>query len=345
MIDVVRRVGVLLAGVLLAAAGLGSGAASAAEGPGVITEFPVPTADSHLYGIAAGPDGNMWFTGNNKVGRITPAGVITEFPVAFGSSSDGIAAGPDGNIWFSGRNTNKVGRITPAGVVTDFPVPTPASGTNALASIALGPDGNLWFTEWSGNKIGRITSGVYRRPALAGTGQVGLPLVCGADVWGPTAVVSVAWQRDGAAIGGQTELAYTPTAAELGSQITCTSSSRLTALLTDLTATSNPVTVVPQLTGPPGQDGVVTLAAVWAPGKHTANAGKTLKVQFGVTNAVALQAQLKGKKKRLTKQVNAKAGTNTLKWKLPKSLKAGKYSLKLLYQGAAKATTKVKVTR
>ena len=29
---------------------------------GVITEFPIPTASSGPYGIAAGPDGNLWFT-------------------------------------------------------------------------------------------------------------------------------------------------------------------------------------------------------------------------------------------------------------------------------------------
>lgn len=96
--------------------------------------------------------------------------------------------------------------------------------------------------------------------------------------------------------------------------------------------------------GPAGQNATTILAAVWAPGTKTAQAGKTLKVQYALTNAAALQAQLAGKK-TLTKQVNAKAGTNILKWKLPKSLKAGKYSLKLLYQGTAKATTKVKVTR
>ena len=46
-----------------------------------ITEFPVPTAESGPQGIAAGPDGALWFTemeGGN-VGRITTAGTITEF--------------------------------------------------------------------------------------------------------------------------------------------------------------------------------------------------------------------------------------------------------------------------
>ena len=41
-------------------------------------EYPVPTPDSQMLGIAAGPDGNIWFTEQlgKKIGRITPAGVI-----------------------------------------------------------------------------------------------------------------------------------------------------------------------------------------------------------------------------------------------------------------------------
>ena len=82
---------------------------------------------------------------------------------------------------------------------------------------------------------------------------------------------------------------------------------------------------------------------MWAPGAKTAEAGTTLKVQYAVTNTASLQAQLKGTE-TLTKQVNAKAGTNTLKWKLPKNLKAGKCTLRLLYHGACKDKTKVKIT-
>jgi hypothetical protein len=106
-------------------------------------------------------------------------------------------------------------------------------------------------------------------------------------------------------------------------------------------------TVVPQVTGPPGangQDGVVVLAAVFAPGSLSAKAGKTLTAKYGVTNAAPLTFTLKGKR-TLTKQVSAKAGTNTLKLKLPKSLKAGKYTLRLTFQGTVKASAKVKVTR
>ncbi len=45
--------------------------------------IPVPTAQSRPLGITAGPGGNLWFTdsGSNKIGRISPSGKITEFPV------------------------------------------------------------------------------------------------------------------------------------------------------------------------------------------------------------------------------------------------------------------------
>jgi hypothetical protein len=50
-----------------------------------VTEFPVPTPDSNLYGITRGRDGNLWFTEAlaGKIGRITPGGVITEFSAGF----------------------------------------------------------------------------------------------------------------------------------------------------------------------------------------------------------------------------------------------------------------------
>src|SRR5438093_1231840 len=91
------------------------------------TEYPVPTPASFPGRITAGPDGNVWFTESlgNKIGRITPAGVITEFPVPTSDSHpDGITAGPDGNVWFTEITGMKIGRITPAGVITEFSVPT-----------------------------------------------------------------------------------------------------------------------------------------------------------------------------------------------------------------------------
>jgi virginiamycin B lyase len=69
-------------------------------------------------GITAGPDGNLWFADDGstiqKIGRITPAGTITECDLATANSYPvGITSGPDGNIWFTEASANKIGRITP----------------------------------------------------------------------------------------------------------------------------------------------------------------------------------------------------------------------------------------
>jgi uncharacterized repeat protein (TIGR01451 family) len=124
---------------------------------GTIVEFTLPNTGSRPWGIASGPDGNLWFAENNgnRIGRITTAGVITEFAIPTASAlPGGITAGPDGNVWFTELLGNKIGRITPAGAITEFVIPTASS---RAIGITAGPDGNLWFTEEIGNKIGRIT--------------------------------------------------------------------------------------------------------------------------------------------------------------------------------------------
>jgi virginiamycin B lyase len=86
-----------------------------------------------------------------QVGRVTPSGSVTEFPVTDNNPSR-ITTGPDGNMWFTESNNNAVGRITPSGTVTQIPVPSPGQNYG----ITAGPDGNVWFTELSAGKVGRV---------------------------------------------------------------------------------------------------------------------------------------------------------------------------------------------
>jgi streptogramin lyase len=125
---------------------------------GSITEFQIPTAESHPYGITAGREGNLWFTEEHgdKIGRITPSGAISEFQIpTAGSFPYGITRGREGNLFFTEYFANKVGRITPSGVISEFQIPTRHSSPSY--GITAGREGNLWFTEESANKIARIT--------------------------------------------------------------------------------------------------------------------------------------------------------------------------------------------
>ena len=99
LLDLLRRThGALVAGLVLWCAGL-VGVAGAAT----ITEFAILTASSNPTAITAGPDGALWFTerGANKIGRITPAGIITEFslPTLTESrlASPPVRTGPSGS--------------------------------------------------------------------------------------------------------------------------------------------------------------------------------------------------------------------------------------------------------
>jgi uncharacterized repeat protein (TIGR01451 family) len=133
------------------------------EGGSALIDILHSASSSSPWRLAAGPDGNLWFTEQtgNKIGRLTPEGTVTEFAVPIAKAGPGeITGGPDGNVWFTEIMADKIGRITPAGQISEFAIPTRSTslpgGTSALGEIVTGPDGGLWFTEQS-RGIGRIT--------------------------------------------------------------------------------------------------------------------------------------------------------------------------------------------
>jgi virginiamycin B lyase len=129
-------------------------AGSALAAP-TITEFPVKTANQYPLGIAAGPDGAIWFTelGADSIGRSTLTGTMTEFTGLEGPAYT-IVTGAEGDLWFAEQSAGKIGRITPQGTgLKQFSLP---SGSAPL-DIVAGPEGDLWFTEQGGDgAIGRI---------------------------------------------------------------------------------------------------------------------------------------------------------------------------------------------
>ena len=116
--------------------------------------FPAYTISGIESGLAAGPNGDIWFTDrvNDKIVRITRSGDVSVFTLPpFGQLTGSITSGPDGNIWATKAFNGKILRITPEGVVTEFSV-----GMDSPGRITAGPDGNLWFT--ASNLIGQMTT-------------------------------------------------------------------------------------------------------------------------------------------------------------------------------------------
>ncbi len=130
-------------------------------------EFPLPsgatdnntlTKGSWPREIVAAPDGALYFAemSSNKIGRITPDGKITEFPIPTKDAKPYcVVIGPDKQLWFTESGVDKIGRMDLAtGKVTEFSLPAPKAFPR---EITVGSDGNLWFTENSADEIGRIT--------------------------------------------------------------------------------------------------------------------------------------------------------------------------------------------
>jgi virginiamycin B lyase len=118
-----------------------------------MSTFGVPGAGD-IGGVAAGPDGAIWFTRGDNVGRLAASGQVDLYPVPTREEFLGtIAAGPDGNLWFLERWSAAIGRITPAGSIREFPVP----GREVLRGVTGGPDGNIWYVYGQPPTLGRVT--------------------------------------------------------------------------------------------------------------------------------------------------------------------------------------------
>jgi streptogramin lyase len=119
-------------------------AAWAAEG----TEESDPTArtEMEVFGgfpgpLTLGPDGALWFTNGQKLGRIDGSGTFSETPLSTKIVPPRFQTlGPDGDLWATSKH--EVDRITGSGEVTRFPLPE-------AGPIAAASDGALWLTTWA----------------------------------------------------------------------------------------------------------------------------------------------------------------------------------------------------
>ena len=210
-------------------------------------------AKRHLHGIpdtdrgrsaddiAAGPEGNLWFSEyhGDKLGRITPSGTITEFPLPTAASGpSGLAAGPDGNMWFGAANTNSIGRIGTGAPEATVSAPVLTGGGLEGSSQACSTS---WST-WDGLQPSATLFGFdgYR------------------------------WLLDGGQIA--TGQSYTPTREQVGHQLSC--SETATYPLLDVTDSVSSAAVTVLAPPPPAITDVRESASRWREGNKLAHASR-----------------------------------------------------------------------
>src|SRR3569833_1671788 len=166
----------------------GSGTVGSSNGTGTSASFRNP------FDIAIDASGNLYVADskNNKIRKVTPAGIVTEFAGngiaghddgqnATFNSPAGIAIDKDGNLYVSDSGNNLVRKITADGTVSTLAgsgAAGKADGSGISASfngpiwIAVDTDVNLYIADSYNNLIRKITpAGIVS--TFAGSGAAG----------------------------------------------------------------------------------------------------------------------------------------------------------------------------
>jgi streptogramin lyase len=151
------------------------GKIAAADLTGHYVTYNTPSGDIPNQGFVRGPDGNVWFVESSHVGKITPAGSITEYPYPSGTTTNSygaIAIGADGNLWLTenrSRGTALVDKVQPStGTITEYLVdPKTCAFPTSLITAA---DRTL-YVSCDGTSIARLkTDGTIKILYAAMTG-------------------------------------------------------------------------------------------------------------------------------------------------------------------------------
>ncbi|EXG81956.1 virginiamycin B lyase family protein [Cryptosporangium arvum] len=120
--------------------------------------------------LTLAPDGALWYTAGDALGRRDVSGEHTVTALPEGSAPYGIAAAPDGTIWFTAPGRNQLGRLGDELVLVDLPVPDARA-----AMLTVGPDGAVWAALNGAGALVRVHDGSVDVVALPdGSAPVGV---------------------------------------------------------------------------------------------------------------------------------------------------------------------------
>ena len=167
----VRRLGP--DGIITTVAGMGgSGGFSGDGGPATAAGLNYPS------GVALGADGGLYIadSGNNRIRRVGPDGIISTVAGSAGYGGDGgpataaylskplgVAVGADG-LYIADRDNRRIRRVGPDGIITTVAgsgfggdgVLATAARLDEPAGVALGADGSLYIADRTESRIRRV---------------------------------------------------------------------------------------------------------------------------------------------------------------------------------------------
>ncbi len=115
----------------------------------------LPTMYSSPHDVVVDAQGNMWFTerrGGCTLGRLSPAGELTEYPSVGSGDCYDLTIGPDGNIWIAVYGANQIVEVsaTTGAILASYNMPLPVGITTS--------GGRIWVTEDEPSRIAAILS-------------------------------------------------------------------------------------------------------------------------------------------------------------------------------------------
>lgn len=126
---------------------------------GVVSQYPITTANAKPTSITIGPDSAIYYTEANvdRVGRLLPSAAAgtsgTEYPVSAGAGLGTIVSGNDNALWFTESSAKKIGRMLTNGTVT---AQTPLPGVGDPIGMVLAADGNFYIGDYTGSQVVRF---------------------------------------------------------------------------------------------------------------------------------------------------------------------------------------------